>query len=71
MKGKYLGKDKESPEAHEIWECPYCGKVTYHSRWGRNGIVIVKDVLGCKHWAGDGDVEEYFEKEVRNDLLDI
>ena len=67
MKGEYLGKDKKFPEAHTVWEYPYCGKITYQGRWEKNGIVIIKEVLGCKHWAGDGDVEEYFEKEVEID----
>ena len=64
MKGRYLGKDIGSPEAHDMWACPYCGKITYQSRWGENGIVIVKEVLGCQHWTGTGDEEEYFKKEV-------
>ena len=57
MRGKYLGKDKEFPEAHTIWKCPYCKKITYQNSSGKNGIVIIKEVIGCKHWAGDGDAE--------------
>ena len=62
MKGRYLGKDIGSPEAHDMWECPYCGTVTFQSSRRENGIVIVKEILGCRHWTGTGDVNEYFEK---------
>ena len=48
-----------------MWECPYCGKITFQDRRRKNGIVIVEEVLGCKHWTGTGNVEEYFEKEVK------
>ena len=54
MNEKYLEKDKKFPEAHTMWECPYCGKITYQDRWGKNGIVIVKEVLGCEHWLVTG-----------------
>ena len=61
MKGKYLGRDKESPEEYSMWECPYCRKVTYQGRWTTTGVI--EDVAGCRHWTGTGDVAEYFEKE--------
>ena len=54
MKGEYIGKDKKFPEAHTIWKCPYCGKITFQDKWGKNGIVIVKEVLGCEHWLVTG-----------------
>ena len=62
MRGKNLGKDKEFSEAHDMWECPYCGKITYQGRWTDTGII--EDVAGCQHWTGTGAEEEYFEKEV-------
>ena len=67
MKGKYLGKNEKFLKSHNMWKCPYCGKITFQDRWGKNGISIVKEVLGCKHWTGTGDVNEYFEfeKEVK------
>jgi len=61
MKGRYLGKDIGSPEAHDMWACPYCGKVTYQGRW--TGTGVIEDVAGCQHWTGTGDIEEYFEGE--------
>ena len=45
-----------------MFECPYCGRTTFQGRWGKNGIVIVKEVLGCQHWTGTGD-EEYFSSD--------
>ena len=65
MKGKYIGKDKEFPEAHDMWVCPYCGKTTYQGRW--TGTGVIEDAPGCRHWTGTGDVNEYFEfgKEVK------
>ena len=67
MKGKYLGKNKKYLKSHDMWECPYCGKITFQDRRRKNGIVIVEEVLGCKHWTGTGDMNEYFgfEKEVK------
>ena len=65
MKGRYLGKDIGSPEAYDMWACPYCGKTTYQGRW--TGTGVIEDVPGCRHWTGTGDVNEYFEfeKEVK------
>ena len=67
MKGKYIGKDKEFSEDYAIWECPYCGKITYQVRWTDTGVI--EDVSGCQHWTGTGDVEEYFEKEVKENEI--
>ena len=57
MKGEYIGKDKKFPEAHTIWKCPYCEKITFQDRWGKKGITIIKEVLGCEHWLGTEDDE--------------
>ena len=38
MRGRYIGKDKESPENHDMWVCPYCGKITYQGQWTGTGM---------------------------------
>lgn len=64
MRGKFLGAEIDSKTGAEyfVWECPFCGKVSYQGTWGRHGVL--EDVAGCPHWTGVGDESEYFQEQV-------